>query len=579
MKRILCPMVVSAFAILLPAVHAQEIKDTSEQDPFADLDALFQDDMVESDETDTQGASDEFDFDDLDSLFQDDMLEIVDIEIMDTAPQDDLLTEEGVSWGGRISGNIQSEWSWSNVGTSDFDPLEAQNEALSPSVSSNLYFDARPDSQFRIFGKFKLGTEAADGVGDLTQVINDVALTGDLPEGWTREEDENGDTLIKDADGTVVFTIAAEEEETAEEDPQTGSAPALNLDVFELFSDFNFDEKVFFRFGKHTIKWGVGYFWSPTDVLNLSTIDVEDPTADREGPVSLKAQYPFGIHNAYLYMITNINAKPLEVAIAPKLEFVVGNTEFGVGGYYQQALSPRITFTFSSSVGDVDFFGEGLASIGSEKTFVRLSRKQVADFADPPEDLETVLDTYTMESFPFLSGTIGFRYLEELDNKAGSIAFIGQYYYNGEGYADSSLLEPAYFLLQNAEFNGLTIADEAAQPEGYEDPPALVAGDLFDWGRHYAAATLGWSNIFDTKLGLSVFALANIGDLSGIVSPSMTFSLIDTFNVNVGARFTFGKIGDEYANPSALINGTNDNENTGTTMSVTLSVSMGGGGF
>ena len=560
MKRILCLIAVTILTIHPPTAHAQDIlapdepvqnEDDSEPDPFADLDALFQDDMLET----------------------------VDIDIMDSAPQDDLLTEEGVTWGGRINGNIQSEWSWSNVGTSDFDLLEAQNEALSPSISSSLFFDARPDAQFRVFGKFKIGTEAGGGAGDLTQAINDAVLFGELPEGWTREEDENGDTLIKDADGAVVFTVPAEDDEEEEDSAQTGSAPALNLDVFELFSDFNFDEKVFFRFGKHTIKWGVGYFWSPTDVLNLSTINVENPTADREGPVSLKTQFPFGIHNAYLYLITNINAKPLEVAIAPKLEFVIGNTEFGVGGYYQQALSPRIALTFSTSIGDVDLFGEGLAIIGSEKTFVRLSRKQVSDFAGPPEDLETVLDTYTLESFPFFSSTIGFRYLEELNNEAGNIAFIGQYYYNGEGYKDSSLLEPAYFLLQNAEFNGLTIADGAAQPEGYEDPPALVAGDLFNWGRHYAAATLGWSNIFDTKLGISVFALANASDLSGIVSPMLTFRLIDTFNVNVGARFTFGQIGDEYTNPSALINGTNDNENTGTTMSVTLSVSMGGGGF
>ena len=39
--------------------------------------------------------------------------------------------------------------------------------------------------------------------------------------------------------------------------------------VSELFSDFQFRDTLFFRAGKQTINWGVGYFFSPADLLYI----------------------------------------------------------------------------------------------------------------------------------------------------------------------------------------------------------------------------------------------------------------------------------------------------------------------
>ena len=58
-------------------------------------------------------------------------------------------------------------------------------------------------------------------------------------------------------------------------------------------------------------------------------------------------------------MITENVEEPLDTALAAKLEFVIGNSEFGLGAYYQRDLSPRAIATLSTTVGDFAVFGEG----------------------------------------------------------------------------------------------------------------------------------------------------------------------------------------------------------------------------
>lgn len=576
MSRIGCYRRVSSVILLVFAAAFLPAQDEgAPESPDASAGDFFADPFAVSGEE--ENATDNPD--DFDSLFEGEMLDFAEQTGDGVSPEEELLSAEGpaVTWGGRISGSLAAELTWGNLWTDELDPRDPDDQTLTPSVTSDLFFDARPDPDFRAFGKLRISTDT--GTGGLAETVNTAALTADLPEGWTREETPEGDTIIRDTDGEEVFTVTAEDEE--DEEPQTGTPPGISIDVVELFSDFNFDKRFFFRFGKHTIKWGVGYFWSPADVLNLTAIDVEDPTAEREGPVSLKAHYPFGLNNLYLYLITNAQAKPLEVAVAPKFEFVIGTTEISLAAYYQQALAPRGVVTLSSSIGDVDFFGEGVVTLGSDRVFVRESRRPVSSFEDPPEELEVVLDTYVVDSIPFFSATAGARYLKELEQgelkrAPGSLAVVGQYYYNGEGYPDSRLLKPAAFLQQNPEYNGLALPEEA-QSEEYESPPDLSFGDLSSWGRHYAALTAAWNNIFESDVSISLFNLTNLNDLSGIISPSVSFTFIDVFTVSAGVRMTYGNKNDEYTNPASLFGLAGDSD--GATAAFTLSVSMGRGSF
>lgn len=554
-------------------------------DPFADPDEITEIDSGEAETNfedpfaiEEEDEEDSIALDDFDSMFDtDSMVEEIDEEeaISDISAVDEFLLTEGVEFGGSFSGSLSSSFDYDYLWTEDFDFTDP-DQSFTPSVSANLFFDARPEADYRVFGK--LGFASASG--------NDQDIAALIPEdGLTFETgtDEDGNTTFTAVDDEDVdpndpnqTTITQEDAESAQGETST----ALNISVKELFADFDWEDKFYFRFGKSFIKWGVGYFWSPSDILNLSSIDVEDPTAEREGPISLKIHYPFDINNIYLYTITEGAEEILDTALATKVEFVLGNTEFGIGAYYQRDLSPRAVATVSTTIGDFAVFGEGVASWGSDRVFVRKSKDQTAATEDEEDDLLLVLDTYELPDKPFFSATIGTNYMHEFDNDAGSFMFIGQYFFNGEGYKDDvpGLMEAAYRLQQNAGENGLAL-DSDDQPENYEDPPALDTGDLTNFGRHYAGGIISWSSIFDTDLSFSTLAIANLSDLSGMVLPTFSYKIIDHVSVSAGMRMSFGQEGDEYTNPIALLGFGGEDAWKGPTMSFTLDCSIGGGSF
>lgn len=483
-------------------------------------------------------------------------------------------------WGGSYRGLVTAEWGYENVWTGKFHFLQPETESLTPGVITNLFFDGRPKNSPRVFGKLVLETDAG-GTG--------VAIGG-IPVGnFAIEETEFVLTDENGSDQTFIFdpdNQNEEEENETEEEPATGTAPAVTISIFELFSDFSWENKLFFRFGKHTIKWGVGYFWSPGDVLNLSAIDVDDPTADREGPISLRTHFPFDVHNAYLYIITNGGAKPSEVAIAPKLEFVLGTTEFGLGAYYQKALSPRFMTTVSTSIFDFDVFFEGVLSIGSDKIFYKRSVDQSEAERNPDDAYTTVLDTYEDTQGIYGQATTGFLYAYNKDDIKFSI--IGQYLFNMEGYQDNSLLKAAYYHFQNQNGDGVVIAEDPADTntttsvDGNRTQPQLRAGDLQNTGVHYAAVTFNWQEILKSDFSASIFILANLSDLSGYINPGISYSFFDEFSVSFSGRLSFGEEGDELTNFAAFIGQDADDyaeKWKGPTFSFTVQANLGSSRF
>ncbi len=565
--RALLTILILALALLSPVLVAQESEDDSFfDDPFATA-GESQSEGPESENPESDGEA----VDNFDSLFEDtDMIDVADEEQMVTNPQDDLLQSEGVRWGGRIGGSIASDWNWDDVWTSEFSFLEPTRQSLSPNLSADLFFDARPNPQFRAYGKLELGL--ADNDGNLDIALDADTVTAGLPAGWTAEENADGDTEVRDDNGDLIITIPGDgigDVGDGGDEGAIGSAPGLEISVFELFSDYTWEDQLFFRFGKHTIRWGAGYFFSPADVLNLSAVDPEDPTADRQGPVSLRVQYPFGLTgNAYLYAITNTGAELLDVAIAPRVEFVAGPGELGLGAYYQRTLAPRFMALYTASVSEIDLFAETVLLYGSDKVFVRPSGDQSAATSDPDDGLDLVLETYEVTDAPFVQFTAGGRYLEELDDGV-NLVLIGQYFFNGEGYDRSveRLLPAAARLALNPAENGLSDAEET--------PPALGFDDLTNFGRHYLGATASLSGVIFDDLSVTLFGLVNLTDFSGIASPTISYGFLDRFSASVSARFTFGPPDGEFTAPQALFTG----EDGEPTLGITFSLSIPGGSF
>jgi hypothetical protein len=130
----------------------------------------------------------------------------------------------------------------------------------------------------------------------------------------------------------------------------------------------------------------VGYFFSPADIISLTPINPLQPDRERQGPLALRLNAPIAdVDNLYLYVVANQafaasgNFLLEDLAVAPKVEVLLGGWELGVGGYYQKDQGPRGMITATGSIlGQLGLFAEGVVST----------------------------------STPAFSGTIGARYLQ-----------------------------------------------------------------------------------------------------------------------------------------------------------------------
>ncbi|MHB0897875.1 MAG: hypothetical protein ACYC1A_10045 [Spirochaetales bacterium] len=423
----------------------------------------------------------------LDSLFGGDIVEAAPAATAPTLdPVAAALKTDKVRLGGSFSGSLSPTATWNDLwgGTSDI--LFPDATALALSLKSTLFFDARPSEDFRVYGSAKTS----------------------WPFSTTK---------------TFLTSVA----------PTSASITAPNLSVFELFADFSLNDKVYFRFGKSTVKWGVGYFWSPADVINLEPINVLDATAQREGPINFRIQIPVPNTQNNFYMYTILDKSSVDfatTALAAKAEFLLGNYELGLGAYYRYDTAERAMATLTGPLGNFDVFGEAMVSRGSAKTFV------TGIDTSAPYTISTSSTSDNRESFYFSAST-GFLYSSSIDN----FTAVGQYYYNGEGYADSdrtALIADAKLAIASA-----TMSASSQLPVLTSSLASLIYGS----GQHYAALSLSKSKLFTDKLSVSAIAVANLSDGSGLVKPSISWAVVDNFSITLSPTFIFGPADGEYA--------------------------------
>jgi len=391
-----------------------------------------------------------------------------------------LLSGNGVEIGGRF--RLEATASWNYDGLEGPFGAKLVGDPLALDLGAVLFLDARPTATFRVFGK------------------TDISYP------------------FTDQDGTRTFDEV--------------------FQVKELFSDFQLGDAAFFRAGKQTISWGVGYYFSPADLLNIAEIDPEDPEAELEGPLALKIHVPTGAHNLYLYTVFEDAGGVDEVALAPKAEVLIGDVEIGLGAFYRRGNAPAAMLTLTTTLFDFSLFAEGLLSYGSDRTFV---------VEDPAAPLGVSTRTYEDVLYP--SATAGFRYRWSDDLAHFDVSLVAQYLYNGEGYADADLLKR-----------------EASGVAALVASGALSAADLRGTGRHYAALNASWTDMFASDFSLGCLWLGNLADGSGMLIPSARWDLSDQLWVTVKASFQYGALGAEYSR-------------AGDAMILSVSASLGGGRF
>ncbi len=399
-----------------------------------------------------------------------------------------VLQNKGIEIGGTLFSDFTSYAFWTDAYPRLADPGSGLSTSFVPNLEGDLYFDARPYTYFRVFGKLKAVYPFGAGAQGVSP-----AQTNPL---------------------TRIY-----------QPPAASAASIPNISVFELFADVNWNEALFLRVGQQTINWGVGRFFSPADILSLTPINPLEPTLERQGPLALSLTVPFaGVDNAYLYVIANqVSAEsgatfqPNDLAVAPKVEVLLGNYEVGLGGYYQRNQRPKAMTTVSGSLfGLLGVFGEGVVSYGSDRVLVG---------AGGP---------YVDATTPYFSGTVGLSYVEGQQHIA---AFV-QYYYNGQGYSD----------LASEKAAGASYQTQQAAIAGGSTPPGplLSPNDLMLPGRHYLAVSVAWTDIRASNHDLGLFFEANLSDGSGVVSPFASWTPFQYFTLTVAPYLSHGDVGSEF---------------------------------
>jgi hypothetical protein len=452
------------------------------------------------------------------------------------APRDQVLTSSAPVITGTFTGRVGFDWTWNDVWTGDFGAFDPSSYGLSQSTTAvKLGFVARPAADMSVAGQIRASYPF---VQEITVGTGPTAVT---------------------------YKVS-------------------DFSVWSLYSKFSWKDLLFFSFGKQPLKWGTGYFFSPADdIFAQSEVDISDPTAEREGPLAIRAHFPIPLtmHNLYAYAVlpqsSNLSElalkKPEDIALAAKAEFFFGNTEVAAAGYFQRDQRPRAVLMGTTGTGDFNFFAEGSAAFPNPnpEAFVESASGTITWGATGSSEY-TVVDRGAETLF---SATGGAMYT----NQDWNFTAIAQYLYNGGGYAGISLGD----ILQAAVDRSNPLNGQpAGEPSlTYAGVASTIAG-LGKIGQHYGVVSLGWTSLWDSKWDFSVLALANFSDMSGMVKPTLSLRCLSYVTLSGGASFSWGGDNSEFADPKGLLGAITTGDPgfvARPTMSLSLTASIGGASF
>lgn len=235
----------------------------------------------------------------------------------------------------------------------------------SDSTSEEAMFGSDTEAEGDLFGDGLLSESDEDGV-DLAQEMlagtETFVFNGDftLSATTTRNDYSNaGKTTSDTIEGAGAITLdvrpsvnlraLVKADYSLDEDASAGS-------IREAFIDYSIADQWYFRGGKQIMHWGVGYFYSPADLISSDSIDAADPEADRDGTDALKLLYPSGNNNYYAYLVPQTGSS--NHAVGLKGEWLVNESEFTASAVSRPSGHNSMALTYYVPSSDVNMFAE-----------------------------------------------------------------------------------------------------------------------------------------------------------------------------------------------------------------------------
>jgi hypothetical protein len=295
--------------------------------------------------------------------------------------------------------------------------------------------------------------------------------------------------------------------------------------VPETFLDANIARKAWFRVGKQVLQWGPGYFFNPTDLINVERKPFVRRLGSREGVFGAKAHVPFGTRaNLYGFLDADRVSRPDSASGAVKAEFLAGRSEMALMAWDGGGRDPVYGADLSTRLLGLDVVAE--AALHSSLTTRGLSMA-----GGLPAPTESRRDWQPRAS-------VGAGRAFDAGGVPDRLMLTAEYYYNRPGSRDRRM--PFASLLGRAAASGFT-------PE-----QALAAAAAFgayapnSYSRHYAAAFATWNRFFRSDLTLSGSALVNLNQSSALLAAVLAYRDINDFGLSLAIYGFAGPKGTEY---------------------------------
>ena len=297
------------------------------------------------------------------------------------------------------------------------------------------------------------------------------------------------------------------------------------LAIKEVFVDFNFGNTVYFRAGKQVLQWGTGYFWNPTDLINISHKSFTNLNALLEGVFGLRSDVTFS-PNFHLYTFINLNGVQdlTNIAYAARTEFLVGLVEFGFSGWYEYNKVP----VFGTDISMPLFWSLNLTGEAS------------LSYGDNQQKLDANGVPYPVGNQVVPKVDVGLSRTFDAFNVQDRITVMAEFFWNSDGY----------------DQNMFQTLSPAPPSLGVPSPLQTFETGYYHagyYGQYYGALFISINSFGLSNMTLSLNGLFNFSDQSAIALVGLSYAPVSNFTLQLQLGSYLGDSNREYTvgvNPS-----------------------------
>ncbi len=295
--------------------------------------------------------------------------------------------------------------------------------------------------------------------------------------------------------------------------------------VPETFLDANIHHKIWLRMGKQVLQWGRGWFFNPTDLINVEHKSFFRRIGGREGVYGAKVQVPFGTAvNLYGFLDVDGVSRLDSVSGAVKAEFLIKRTELALMAWDGGHRDPVYGADLSSRVLGLDVTLEA-ALYQVFQTQTLLFNNGIPSPGRKEEKWQSRMAVGLGRSFS-MSG---------IPNRVTSVV---EYYFNEPGSENRKM--PFADLMRQAELAGFSPVEALAlaSKNGAYEPNS--------YSRHYVAFFTSLSRFILSDMTLSFNAIGNLNQNCAMLSTTLGYRNLNNFGMTLSVNGFAGPIDREY---------------------------------